>query len=318
MADIIQTRRDTAANWTLANPILADGEKGWERDTGKEKIGDGVSLWSLLPYFGGGGGGGLAAVVDDLTPQLGGALDVNGQLISAVPGIGNDINLVTFADSPAGSTGGINIVVGDAQGNTNSLIAGQDETDYVFNFNDGSSYVVGDVITLTDGSTVTVDAVSGGSVTEFTVTTSGGTFVVTEPRTNLFQASTTGSGQFFALEPRPSNVNTTNWDGGSVAIKAGGASGQGDRGGISILAGDGGASGGEILIKSGDSDALGGGNGGYAGTLEIAVGTSFGASGQDMLIRGGNTDYQGGDAFGGQVIIRGSASYASTGNPANS
>ena len=57
MADIIQTRRDIAANWTAVNPILADGEKGFETDTGQEKIGDGVSLWTLLPYISGGGGG---------------------------------------------------------------------------------------------------------------------------------------------------------------------------------------------------------------------------------------------------------------------
>lgn len=35
MADIIQLRRDTAANWTNANPVLADGELGFETDTKK-------------------------------------------------------------------------------------------------------------------------------------------------------------------------------------------------------------------------------------------------------------------------------------------
>jgi hypothetical protein len=50
MADIIQLRRDTAANWTTADPTLADGEMGLETDTGKIKIGDGATAWSSLVY----------------------------------------------------------------------------------------------------------------------------------------------------------------------------------------------------------------------------------------------------------------------------
>lgn len=50
MATIIQLRRDTAANWTANNPILADGEQGFETDTKKEKIGDGVTAWNSLIY----------------------------------------------------------------------------------------------------------------------------------------------------------------------------------------------------------------------------------------------------------------------------
>ncbi len=44
-------RRDTAPNWNLANPILASGEVGYETDTGKMKLGDGVSNWVSLGYF---------------------------------------------------------------------------------------------------------------------------------------------------------------------------------------------------------------------------------------------------------------------------
>ena len=52
MADIIQIRRDSAANWTAEDPVLAHGEMGWETDTGAVKIGDGVTEWTLLPYGG--------------------------------------------------------------------------------------------------------------------------------------------------------------------------------------------------------------------------------------------------------------------------
>ncbi len=54
MANLIQIRRDTAANWSSINPILAQGEVAHETDTNKMKVGDGSSLWSNLPYFSGG------------------------------------------------------------------------------------------------------------------------------------------------------------------------------------------------------------------------------------------------------------------------
>ena len=63
MADKIQLRRDTAANWTSNNPTLSQGEQGFETDTSKMKIGDGSTAWTGLDYFadtasGGGSGGG--------------------------------------------------------------------------------------------------------------------------------------------------------------------------------------------------------------------------------------------------------------------
>ena len=48
----IQLRRDTAANWASANPTLASGEPAFETDTGKFKIGDGVTAYNSLDYIG--------------------------------------------------------------------------------------------------------------------------------------------------------------------------------------------------------------------------------------------------------------------------
>lgn len=45
-------KRGTAERWTLLNLILAAGEPGLEKDTGKFKIGDGRTPWRNLPYFG--------------------------------------------------------------------------------------------------------------------------------------------------------------------------------------------------------------------------------------------------------------------------
>ena len=53
MADRIQVRRDTAANFTSVNPTLSQGEMGLELDTGKLKFGDGSTVWTSLAYFGG-------------------------------------------------------------------------------------------------------------------------------------------------------------------------------------------------------------------------------------------------------------------------
>lgn len=47
----IQFRRDTAANWTSANPTLASGELGLETDTGAYKVGDGSTAWTSLSYW---------------------------------------------------------------------------------------------------------------------------------------------------------------------------------------------------------------------------------------------------------------------------
>jgi hypothetical protein len=51
----MQQRRGTAAQWVSTNagagPVLNSGEIGWESDTNKFKIGDGVNNWANLDYF---------------------------------------------------------------------------------------------------------------------------------------------------------------------------------------------------------------------------------------------------------------------------
>jgi len=69
MAVQIQLRRDSAADWTSANPTLAQGEVGFETDTYKFKIGNGVTPWNGLIYQGGSGGGGGA--VDSVNGMIG-------------------------------------------------------------------------------------------------------------------------------------------------------------------------------------------------------------------------------------------------------
>jgi len=50
MATRIKLRRDTAANWLESNPILAQGETGFETDSRAMKLGDGTTRWKDLKY----------------------------------------------------------------------------------------------------------------------------------------------------------------------------------------------------------------------------------------------------------------------------
>jgi len=51
MADKIQIRRDNASNWSAVNPVLAQGEIGFDIDGLKAKIGNGLSSWNDLSYL---------------------------------------------------------------------------------------------------------------------------------------------------------------------------------------------------------------------------------------------------------------------------
>lgn len=74
-----KVRRDTAANWTAENPVLALGEPGVETDTHKLKHGDGSTAWASLPYNVGavswGGITGTLSAQTDLQAALDAKLD---------------------------------------------------------------------------------------------------------------------------------------------------------------------------------------------------------------------------------------------------
>ncbi len=65
MAVQIQLRRDTASNWTSADPTLAAGEFAIETDTDKYKIGDGSTAWTSLGY---------SSLPSNVLPLAGGAM----------------------------------------------------------------------------------------------------------------------------------------------------------------------------------------------------------------------------------------------------
>ena len=88
MADIIQIRRDTAANWTSANPTLAQGELGIETDTLKIKAGTGSTAWTSLGYLIDTGG---YAAYSDTTANFTGTLQNGGSNVVVDTDIGSTV-----------------------------------------------------------------------------------------------------------------------------------------------------------------------------------------------------------------------------------
>ena len=70
----IQLRNDLSTNWDTKNPILAQGEIGIEMDSRNFKIGDGITTWSNLGYYGGEFGyllnGGYLGTGQDLKDEI--------------------------------------------------------------------------------------------------------------------------------------------------------------------------------------------------------------------------------------------------------
>ena len=46
----IQLKKDTSEAWRINNPVLLDGEAGYESDTNLMKVGDGIHRWLKLDY----------------------------------------------------------------------------------------------------------------------------------------------------------------------------------------------------------------------------------------------------------------------------
>lgn len=64
----IKLRRDTAAAWAAANPVLSAGEPGLETDTNLIKYGNGVTAWNGLPYA----SVNLASIAGNVIPSVDG------------------------------------------------------------------------------------------------------------------------------------------------------------------------------------------------------------------------------------------------------
>ena len=97
MASKIQIRRDTASNWTNANPTLSNGELGLETDTKKLKAGDGSTAWTSLAYYTLATAG--YAAYADSTANFTGTLQEGGSNVVTASDLGT--NVATFLATPS-------------------------------------------------------------------------------------------------------------------------------------------------------------------------------------------------------------------------
>jgi hypothetical protein len=212
MATRMQQRRGTAAQWVTSNdgdgPILNAGEIGWESDTNKFKIGDGVNNWIDLVYF--------ADVNDIIGASLGGYVEVSDiGAISGVAGLDASKNLIvpgtsviiegatadayettlTVVDPTADRT----ITFPDANG-TVALLASPTFTGTVTaaDVTISGSLVVNGTTTTVNSSTLTVDDknIALGSIVSAVISSTGtvGTVSGTGPYTSTITNMVTTTG----------------------------------------------------------------------------------------------------------------------------
>jgi hypothetical protein len=122
----IRPRRGTAIAWTTANPILKLGELGLETDTGKFKAGDGVNLWSVLPYTI--GADGTAATI-----SIGTVSGLPSGSTPTVSNSGTSLDAVLDFELPVGNPG---TTIPDPSGLTTQTVIANTDT---FLFNQGAS-----------------------------------------------------------------------------------------------------------------------------------------------------------------------------------
>jgi hypothetical protein len=129
MAVKIQLRRDTAAAWTSANPVLAQGELGLETDTTYYKIGNGSTAWNSLAY------GSIAGTLVDDSVTTSKILNANvteaklaANAVTTAKILDANVTAAKLANTAvtAGSYTQANITV-DAQGRITSAVSGNED-----------------------------------------------------------------------------------------------------------------------------------------------------------------------------------------------
>jgi hypothetical protein len=189
MATRIKLRRDTAANWTSANPILALGEPGLETDTRKVKYGDGSTTWNGLSYaYSGSGGTGTDYTLPIATGsvlggvKIGARLTITDGVLSADVQAGGGTSTYTLTTATAASLGGIKLGSGLSAIADGTVSATSQVANFAITTNTISNASL-DLVTFQTARTLRINNLEG--VTEFgassgkiTINGSNGTIIM--------------------------------------------------------------------------------------------------------------------------------------------
>ena len=192
----MQQRRDTAANWTSANPTLLSGELGYETDTGKFKTGNGSTVWNSLAYVPGFSISAYPLATADIADNAITAAKIANDAVTA--------DKLANTSVTAGSYTTANITV-DAQGRVTSAASGAGLADgSVTTAKLANDAVTGDKlandITIANNLTVTNNLTVNGTTTTIDTTT----LVVEDKNIEIGKVST------------PSDTTA---DGGGITLK---------------------------------------------------------------------------------------------------
>jgi hypothetical protein len=230
MATRIQLRRDTAANWTSEDPTLAQGELGYETDTGKLKLGDGLTAWTSLDYYY------TTATLDEISDvTITSAADGDFLRWNGVAWINDAVNLGTdsvgdYVESVTAGTG-VTILGGTGEGAAASVSIGQEvETTSDVTFNTVTADIVGNADSASILETARIIQLSGdvaGSVS-FDGSTDVNIAATVQPDSVALGADTTGDYVQNLVAGTGVNLADNSGEGSTPTIAIGQSVGTGD------------------------------------------------------------------------------------------
>ena len=159
----IQMRRGTTSQWNTADPILNEGEIGYNSTLTSFKIGDGESLWSELDYY---------QAAADITPnEIGAIASTEKNAADGVAGLDGSKNVITA----------LSVVFEGATADAHEtfLTVTEPASDITINLPSTADTLVGRATTDTltnksiSGATNTLSNIGNGSLTNSAITING-------------------------------------------------------------------------------------------------------------------------------------------------
>jgi hypothetical protein len=188
MASKIQLRRDTAANWTSVNPILASGEIGFITDTNKFKIGNGSTAFNSLSFFNGNLTGSVLDDLSDVTITSA----ANGDFLrwNGSAWINDAVNLSTdtVGDYVASLVAGTGISLSNNSGEASTPTVALTNSSLTIN---GTSISLGGTGTITAAAGTLTGSTLASGVTSSSLTSFGSTPTITAPVLTLSTSAST-------------------------------------------------------------------------------------------------------------------------------